>query len=134
MVVAGVSIIGGGRGRAAASHHICESLKPRYSPAEFSQALKDYHDKTHYGRFLPSILLLLCYILHTSPAAWDRAQNIILSIIFIELYNCGVWCHLLIPLLVLSVASRAGNEHLRSFQNLLLLGPSPLLLSHLRIY
>ena len=48
-MVAGVSIIGGGWGRAAASHHICESLKPRYSPAEFSRALKDYHDKTHYA-------------------------------------------------------------------------------------
>ena len=42
-MVAGVSIIGGGWG------HICESLKPRYSPAEFSRALKDYHDKTHYA-------------------------------------------------------------------------------------
>ena len=44
MVVAGVSIIGGG-----CSQSPCESLKPRYSPAEFSQALKDYHDKTHYA-------------------------------------------------------------------------------------
>ena len=75
---------------AAASHHICESLKPRYSPAEFSQALKDYHDKTHYAAMADFYHRYYFYILHTSPGAWDRAQNIILSIIFIELYNCGV--------------------------------------------
>ena len=31
------------------SSHICESLKSQFPPTQLSQALKDYHDKTHYA-------------------------------------------------------------------------------------
>ena len=53
------------------SSPICESLKSQFPPTQLSQALKDYHDKTHYAATAD---FYHRYYFYTHHRVWDKVK------------------------------------------------------------